>query len=141
MTDVDLHALFQQMGEVISSVDALRDTIRLRQEQSEQLHGYLRSDLSSLRSDHGDLEEKLDCVICIMQNDLEALRSDAKDNSRAVDDLVHAVQALRRPIAEITALRSRVAGVLFSIGVIGSIAVWLAEPLYHWLVESNLSRR
>ncbi len=141
MTDVDLHALFQQMGEVVSSIDALRDTIRLRHEQSEQLHGYLRSDLSSLRNDHGDLEEKLDCVICIVQHDVEALRAEAKENSRAVDDLVHAVQALRRPISEIAALRSRVAGVVFSIGVVGSMAIWLAEPFYHWLVENHFSRR
>jgi len=141
LTGSDLHPLFQQMGEVLSGVESLRDTIRLRQSQADQLHEILRSDLASLRKDQGDLEEKLECVICIMQHDLDALRTDTRENARALDHLVDAVHALRRPIADIAALRSRVAGVVFGMGVIGSIAIWLAEPVYRWVVEDHFGRR
>jgi hypothetical protein len=141
MIGMDLHPLFQQMGEVLSSVEALRDTIRLRQNQSDQLHEILRSDLATLRTDQSELEEKLDCVICIMQHDLEALRGDTRENARSVDDLVAAVDALRKPIADVAALRSRLAGVVVGIGVIGSVAIWLAEPYYRWLVAEHFGRR
>jgi hypothetical protein len=129
------------MGEVLSGIESLRDTIRLRQSQADQLHEILRSDLASLRGDQGDLEEKLECVICVMQHDLEALRADTRENARALDHLVLAVQALRRPIADIAALRSRVAGVVFAIGVVGSMAIWLAEPVYRWAVEDHFGKR
>jgi hypothetical protein len=141
LTGTDLNPLFQQMGEVLSGIESLRDTIRLRQSQADQLHEILRSDLASLRGDQGDLEEKLECVICVMQHDLEALRADTRENARALDHLVLAVQALRRPIADIAALRSRVAGVVFAIGVVGSMAIWLAEPVYRWAVEDHFGKR
>lgn len=141
MTGSDFNPLFQQMGEVLSGIESLRDTIRLRQSQADQLHEILRADLVSLRGDQRDLEEKLECVICVMQNDLGALRRDTGENARALDHLVLAVQALGRPIADIAALRSRVAGVVFGIGVIGSMALWLAEPVYRWLVEDHFGRR
>jgi hypothetical protein len=105
------------------------------------LHEILRADLASVRGDQHDLEEKLECVICIVQNDLEALRRDTGENARALDHLVLAVQALGRPIADIAALRSRVAGVVFAIGIIGSVGLWFAEPVYRWLVEEHLGRR
>jgi hypothetical protein len=40
-------------------------------------------------------------------------------------------------VAEIVALRSRVAGVVLGLGVLGSVAMWLAEPLYRWIVEQH----
>jgi hypothetical protein len=141
MTGTDLNPLFQQMGEVLSSIESLRDTIRLRQSQADQLHEFLRSDLAGLRGDQNDLEEKLECVICVMQHDLEALRGATRENARVLDHLVLAVQALRRPIADIAALRSRVAGIVFAIGVLGSVAIWLAEPVYRWVVEDHFGRR
>jgi hypothetical protein len=141
MIGTDYHPLFQQMGEVLSGVEALRDSMRLRQSQADQLHEILRTDLATLRSDQRALEEKLDCVICIMQHDLEALRADTKENACSVDGLVGAIDALRTPIAELGALRSRLAGVVVGLGVIGSAAIWLAEPFYRWLVADHFGRR
>ena len=137
----DLHRLFQQMGEVLSGLRALRDTGELRQEQAEQLHAMLRGDMSGLKKDQQELEEKLDCVICVMQHDLEALRSDAAETARSIHDLAGAVRSLRGPLADIIALRSRVAGLLLGVGLFGSAALWLAEPVYHWAVEELLTRR
>ena len=141
MTNADLHPLFQQMGEVLNGIESLKETMRLRQSQADQLHELLRSDLSSLRADQHDLEEKLDCVVCVVQHDLERLRSDGRGNAISLNALVEAVDALRRPIADITALRSRVAGVVFSVGLIGSAALWLAEPIYQYFVQDHLAGR
>lgn len=141
MTTQDLHPLFQQMGEVLSGLRAMRETMEIRQVQAEQLHDLLRADMATLRRDQRELEEKLECVICVMQHDLEALRSGAAETARSIFDLVAAVQSLRRPIADILALRSRMAGLVFGVGVVGSAALWAAEPIYRWFVESVLVRK
>ncbi len=137
----DLHRLFQQMGEVLSGLKALRDTVELRQEQAEQLHVMHRADMSELKRDQQELDEKLDCVICVMQHDLEALRSGAVETARSIHDLAGAVRSLRGPLADIMALRSRAAGLLLGVGLVGSAALWLAEPIYHWAVEELLTSR
>jgi hypothetical protein len=72
-----------------------------------------------------------------MQHDLERLRSGAMANERSVDELLRVVQELRGPVADIIALRSRVAGLVLGLGVLGSVAMWLAEPLYRWIVEQH----
>ncbi len=138
MTNADLHPLFQQMGEVLSGIESLKETSKLRQAQSEQLYELLRGDLSNLRTDQQDLEEKMDCVVCVVQNDLDRLRSDTRDNMKSVEALIEVIETLRRPLADITALRSRVAGFVFSIGIVGSAAVWLAEPVYRYFVQDRL---
>jgi hypothetical protein len=51
------------------------------------------------------------------------------------------VDELRRPVAEIVALRSRAAGIVVGVGVLGSGALWLAEPIYRWFVEHNYLRQ
>jgi hypothetical protein len=134
---MDLNPLYQQMGEVLQGLRALSDTIELRGSQGEKLHDLMRADMATLRQDQRDLEEKLDCVICVMQHDLESLRTGASASGRAVEELLRVVQELRAPVSEIVALRSRVAGVVLGLGVLGSVAMWLAEPLYRWIVEQH----
>jgi hypothetical protein len=133
--------ILPQFGQVLEAIRALGDLMQVRQQQSEKLHDLLRTDVATLRADQRDLDEKLECVICVMQHDLEALRAGSAEQAHAVGELVSAVQALRRPISDIIALRSRVAGVVFGVGVVGSCALWIAEPVYRWLVEMQLPRR
>jgi uncharacterized protein YigA (DUF484 family) len=135
--NLDLNPLYQQMGEVLQSLRALGETIEIRHSQTERLHDLIRNDMATLRQDQRDLEEKLDCAICVMQHDLERLRTGASANERSVDELLRVVQELRGPVADIIALRSRVAGLVLGLGVLGSVAMWLAEPLYRWVVEQH----
>jgi hypothetical protein len=141
MVASEMHLLFQQMGEVLSGIRALHETIGIRQAQAEQLHDLLRADLATLRRDQRELEEKVDCMVCIVQNDVQALRGNTQDTARSLGALMVAVEALKRPLLEITALKSRVAGIFFGASVLGSIALWLAEPIYRWFVELKLSSR
>jgi hypothetical protein len=133
----DLHTLYQQMGEILQGLRAHGDTIEVRHAQAEKLQDLMRADMATLRQDQKDLDEKLDCVICVMQHDLESLRTGAAASGRSVDELLRVVQDLRAPVAEIVALRSRVAGVVLGLSVLGSVAMWLAEPLYRWIVEQH----
>ena len=136
-----MHLLFQQMGDVISSIRGLRDTIDIRQAQAEQLHDLVRSDIATLRRDQRDVEEKLDCLVCIAQHDIDVLRLLSGDNSRSIAALISEVQSVRRPIVDLLALKSRAAGLLFAAGVAGSGALWLAEPIYRWFVDYSFQRR
>jgi hypothetical protein len=137
VSGVDINPLYQQMGEVVQSLRALGETIEIRHSQTERLHDLIRADMATLRQDQRDLEEKLDCAICVMQHDLERLRTGATANERSVEELLRVVQELRGPVADIIALRSRVAGLVLGLGVLGSVAMWLAEPLYRWIVEQH----
>ncbi len=136
----ELNALYQQMGEVLRGLRALADTIELQDKQTQKMQDLVREDLATLRQDQRDLEEKLDCVVCVMQHDLEALRTGAADSGRSIAELVGAVHALRGPVVEIMALRSRAAGLIVGVGLLGSAAIWLAAPFYRWVVEDNLTR-
>jgi len=129
------------MGEVLSGLKALREAAEIRHAQSEQLQDLMRADVATIRGDQRELEEKLECVICVMQHDLEALRTGAAETARSICSLLSAIESLRRPIAEIAALRSRAAGLLFGIGVVGSALLWLADPVYKWFVENRLLGR
>ena len=135
MGEADIHLLFQQMGEVLSGIRGMRDTIDIRQAQAEQLHDLIRADIATLRRDQRDIEEKLDCVVCIAQQDIDVLRCRANDSGRAIEALLAEVQAVRSPIIEILAFKSKLAGLLFAVGILGSVALWLAEPVYRWFVE------
>ncbi len=141
MVQSEMHLLFQQMGELLSGVSGLHETIDIRQAQAEQLHDLLRADLAILRRDQRDLEEKFDCMVSVVQNDVQALRCGTRENAHALDTLVAAVEALRKPLLEIVALKSRMAGLLVGVGMFGSVALWLAEPFYHWLCDMALTRR
>ncbi len=141
MTNLDLNPLYQQVGEVLQGLRALAETIEIRHTQAEKLHDLMRADMVTLRQDQRDVDEKLDCVICVMQHDLESLRTGASTNARSIDELLRVVQELRAPVSEIVALRSRVAGLVLGLGVLGSVAVWLAEPLYRWIVEQHYIRQ
>jgi hypothetical protein len=141
MTEPGLEHIHEQLGAVMQGLRALAETIELRHDQSALLHDLVRADLATLRRDHKYLEEKLDCVICVMQHDLEQFKCGAITSARSVDALTLAVQELRRPVADIVALRSRIGGLILGLGVVGSAVIWLAEPLYRWLVESHYSRQ
>jgi hypothetical protein len=140
LTNPDLNVLYQQVGEVLQGLRSIGERIEIRHAQAEKLNDLLRADMSTLRNDQRDVEEKLDCVICVMQHDLEQLRANAVSHGRSVDELVRVVHELRTPVAEIMALRSRAAGLLLGLGILGSVAVWLAEPLYRWVVEEHYLR-
>ncbi len=140
MAQTEMHLLFQQMGEVLTGVRALRDTIDLRQAQAEQLHDIVRGDIASLKHDQRDLEEKFECIVFIVQHEMEALRASATANARLSDDMVGAIEALRRPVAEILSLKARAAGLVFGAGLIGSAALWLAEPVYGWIVNATFTK-
>jgi len=140
MSQSELHLLFQQMGEVLSGIKALHETMEIRQAQAEQLQEMVRAELMVLRKDQRDLDEKLDCVAFVMQHDISSVCSGTNDNTRSIADLVAAVNALRRPISDIVALKSRMAGLVVGIGFIGSIMIWLAEPIYRWLIENKVLR-
>ncbi len=135
MTSHEINPLYQQMGEVVQGLRALSETIQIRHAQVDKLHDILRADISVLRSEQRDLEEKLDCVICVMQSDLEGLRADGAAGSHSFNLLVKAVQELRQPVTQMVAMRSQAAGLLVGLGALGSAAVWLAEPVYRWFVE------
>ncbi len=141
MVQTELHLLFQQMGEVLTSIRNLHETIELRQSQTEQLQELVRSEFCVLRLDQRELEEKMECFVFVMQHDVGALRADTSENTRSIGELVAAVEALRRPISDIVALKSRVAGLIFGAGLVGSTVLWLAEPIYRWLVEMKLLRQ
>jgi len=48
------------------------------------------------------------------------------------------VTELRKPVADIMTLRSRAAGLVVGIGIIGSAVLWMIEPFYRWFVEHQL---
>jgi hypothetical protein len=141
MTIADLHPLYQQVGEILSGLRALGESIELRQAQTEKLHDFLREDVAHLRQDQRDSDEKLDCVICVMQHDLEKLKTDVAQNAGAITDTLRAVQDINKPVLEIMALRSRAAGLMVGLGVIGSALLWLADPIYRWLILDSVARR
>ena len=136
----EYHTLFQQVGEVLSGVRGLRDMADVRQAQAEQLHDLLRSDLASLRREHGELREKFDCMVLVAQHDLELLRSSADEHGRAIDSLVSAMDGLRRPVRQILDVKSRLGTLVFVAATLGSITLWLFEPVYRWLVDAALQR-
>ena len=138
MAQNELHLLFQQMGEVLNGIRSLHETIELRQAQNEQLQELMRSELLVLRHDQRELEEKMECVVFVLQHDVIALRCGTNENTRSIADLVGAVDALRRPITEFVALKSRIAGLIIGIGLVGSAILWLAQPIYQWLINTRL---
>ena len=133
--------LHQQMGEVVRGLRALAETIDLRDNQVRQLHDIVRADIATLRQDQHDLDEKLDCAICVAQHDLESLKLSAADDRRSVEELVKALQAIRSPVAEMMLLRSRIGGLFIGLAMLGSALLWLAAPFYRWLVDHNLPRQ
>ena len=141
MAQSDMHLLFQQMGEVLTGVRGLHDMMDVRQAQSEQLHGLVRADLATLRQDQRDLEEKFECVVCIVQHEMEALRSNTAENARLVDEMTSVIDNLRQPIADVLGLKARAAGLVFGLGLVGSAALWLAEPIYSWLISTGFAKR
>jgi hypothetical protein len=137
MDDIEMRMLYQQLGEVIRGLQALSEMIEVRQAQAERIFELGRVDIVVVRQDQRDLEEKMDCAICIVQHDLEELRSGAKSAACAIERLVETVNELREPVSEIIAMRSRAAGVILGLGIIGSVLLWLVEPFYHWFVEQQ----
>ncbi len=140
MVEKELDLLCRQMGEVLSGVRHLQAGIELRQSQAEQLQELVRSELTIFRKDHRELEEKMDCMAFVLQHDVNALRCGTVDNTRSIDELVTAVDGLRKPIHDIVLLKSRIAGLIVGLGLVGSAVLWLAEPVYRWFVDTKLLR-
>ena len=141
MAQSEMHLLFLQMGEVLTGIRGLHDTVDIRQAQAEQLHDLVRADLATLRRDQRELEEKFECIVSIVQHEMETLRSGTAEHSRSIGEMIQAIDTLRKPIADILGLKSRVAGLLFGAGLIGSAALWLAEPIYSWLINASFPKR
>ena len=137
---IEAQGLSDQLHEVHQGLLALGSIIENRTSQSESVQDLLRSEMNNLWQNQKDLEEKLDCVICVMQHDLEALRSSSAANAKSVGELLQVVQELRQPVYEIIALRSRVAGLVLGLGVLGSVAMWLAEPIYRWIIDQHFAK-
>jgi hypothetical protein len=137
MVPADMNPLFQQMGAVAEGLRALSDSLELRHAQVDRLHDLLRKEVGILSQDQRDLAEKVDRVICVMQHDLEGLRTEALVGDGTMHQLVAVVQELQKPVAEIVALRSKIAGLILGLGIIGSAAVWLGEPIYRWFITNN----
>jgi len=137
MQDIEIRTLYQQLGEVLRGLQALSDAAESRQHQTERMFDVTRVDLGVLRRDHSDLEEKLDCVICVMQHDLEELRVGAAAAAQSIDGLIAVFEELRKPVADIITLRSRAAGLILGFGILGSALLWLIEPFYRWFVEQE----
>jgi hypothetical protein len=137
MTPADANPLFQQMGAVAEGLRALSDSLELRHTQVDRLYELLRKEVGILSQDQRDLAEKVDCVICVMQHDLEGLRTEVLVGAGTMHQLVEAVQEMRKPMAEIVALRSRIAGLILGFGILGSALIWLGEPIYRWFVMNN----
>ena len=112
----------------------------LRQAQAEQLHDLLRSDLASLRREHGELREKFDCLVLVAQHDLELLRSSSEEHGRSIDALATSMDKLRLPVKQMLDVKSRLGALVIVSGALGSCALWLLEPVYRWLVDSALQR-
>jgi len=141
MPDNELHLVSQQMSELLSGLRGLQETIELKQARAEQLQELVRSELATLRHDQRELEEKMDCMVFVIQHDVNAWRCGTVDNTRSIDELVTAVEALRRPITDIVLLKSRIAGLIFGLGLVGSAILWLAEPVYRWFVDTKLLKQ
>jgi hypothetical protein len=140
MGESDLGLLFEQMSELLNGVRNLHEAIELRQAKSEQLQDLVRSELTVLLRDQRELEDKVDCMAFVIQHDVNALRARTVDNTRSIDDMVNAVESLRKPITDIVLLKSRIAGLIFGLGLVGSVVLWLAEPVYRWFVDAKLMR-
>jgi hypothetical protein len=140
MGESDQHVLLALIQEVLTAVRRVHETMEVRQAQAEQMQESLRSELRILRQDQRELEQRLHCVAFEMQHDVTALHCDNTDNRVSIDTLVTAVESLRRPITEIVLLKSRIAGLVIGLGFIGSAVLWLAEPVYRWIVENKLLR-
>jgi hypothetical protein len=141
MAERELDLLFQQMSELLIGVRNLHETIELRQVQTEQLQDLVRSELTILRRDQRELEDKMDCMVFVIQHDVSALRSGTIENTKSIDDLVGAIEGLRKPITDIVLLKSRIAGLIFGLGLVGSVVFWLADPIYRWFVDAKLIRQ
>jgi len=137
MMPADVNPLFQQMGAVAESLRALSESLELRRAQVDRLHELLRKEVGILSQDQRDLAEKVDCVTCVVQHDLEGLRAEALVGAGTLHQLVEVVQEMRKPMAEIVALRSRIAGLILGFGILGSALIWLGEPIYRWFIMNN----
>jgi hypothetical protein len=135
MTTTDIHLLYQQMGEVLSGLRCLHETIEIRHLQNEKQADLARAEAATARNENRALEMRIDEELQDLRREVAALRSEASDSGRAMDGLALAVQALEKPVVEIMQLRGRAAGLLLGLGAIGSAALWLAEPFYRWLIE------
>jgi len=131
--DASINELLQQLSALTQSFDAQNSHIS-------HVFDIVVGDISRLRREQSELEEKLDCVIYVMQADLEELRSRSGASTRSIDMLVDSVNELKKPVSDIIALRSRGAGVLLGIGIVGSAILWLVEPFYQWYVEQNYAK-
>jgi signal transduction histidine kinase len=141
LSDTDSGPLNAKLGEVLVRLRLLGDSIDVRQSQLEKLHVLFRDDLDLLRQDQRSLDNTMRELLAELRQDLGTLRLATAENSRLIENIFPVIDDLSKPVAEIVALRSRVAGLLLGIGVVGSAILWLGQPIYRWVVEQSLLKR
>ena len=134
----DVNPLYQQMGELLGSLKALHDKVDIRHSQAEKQSEALQAEIRNVKHDQRDLEQKLDGAVYVVKQDVDALKATSSGATRALGDLVAAVDALKKPVEEIMALRARAMGVLLAISTLGSVFLYFFGPLYHWALGHML---
>ena len=137
----ELSAHFEaQITELLQQLSALAQSFDAQNNHIAHVFDIVVGDIGRLRQEQVEREEKLDCVIYVMHADLEELRTRSGVSARSIEVLVESVNELKKPVSDIIALRSRGAGVLLGIGIVGSAILWLVEPFYQWYIEQNYTK-
>lgn len=134
----DVNPLYQQMGELLGSMKALHDKVDIRHTQAEKQSEAVQAEIRNVKHDQRDLEQKLDGAVYLVKQDVDALKATSNGATRALGELVAAVDALKKPVEEIMALRARAMGVLLALSTLGSVFLYFFGPFYHWALSHML---
>ncbi|HTR18084.1 MAG TPA: hypothetical protein VMI52_13765 [Acetobacteraceae bacterium] len=119
---IDLAQFCQQMGEVLSGLKSLEKQIDL-----------VRAEMERGQHEHRWLEEKLNNGLLTVRQDVDALKTTTAAGTHATEELTAALAEMRKPVAEIMALRARAVGVLLTVSAAGSVALCFIDPLLRWI--------
>ncbi len=135
----DMNPFYQQMGELLGSLKALHDKVDIRHTQAEKQGEALQAEIRNVKHDQRDLEQKLDGAVYLVKQDVDAMKQTSSGTTRALGELVAAVDALKKPVEEIMALRARAMGVLLALSTFGSVFLYFFGPAYHWALGHVLA--
>ena len=135
----DMNPFYQQMGELLGSLKALHDKVDIRHTQAEKQSEALQAEIRNVKHDQRDLEQKLDGAVYLVKQDVDAMKQTSSGTTRALGELVAAVDALKKPVEEIMALRARAMGVLLALSTFGSVFLYFFGPAYHWALGHVLA--